>query len=437
MAWAVTAILLFVVILANPLFAQPDTAWVKTYGMLGGEFLSDAVRSQNGGYILGGAHWFYDDQNIIIMKVDANWDLSWMTEIDAGWRCAGTGVSELPNRSIIATGYNMDSTNTHHGYGMMLSAEGDSTWIRPYGGIHSYLNSALSTNEGNAILAGYTAAFAEHGGGDAYLVQIDQDGEIISQNSYGGRGNEEFNTIAACADGGYALAGRSGSFGRGLAFYLVKVDSTGEEEWSNHYYYHDNMDLYCFEVTQTLDGGFAVIGRNIYMRNERMTMDMVAARVNAQGDLFWIRSYGGNGHDEGYAVAQLDDGSFVLGGKTGSFGRNADNVYLVRVDPDGEILWSTYYDTPVLASQDVCNKILVMEDRSYLLAGSTDVMYEDLISKQFALFRATPDTLRINDVKQLDPAYPSLITLDTPYPNPLNSSSTIAYSLSLPSAYLH
>ena len=44
-------------------FAQPDTLWVKTYGIAGGEYLSNAVHSQNGGYLLGGYHAYY--QNLI------------------------------------------------------------------------------------------------------------------------------------------------------------------------------------------------------------------------------------------------------------------------------------------------------------------------------------------------------------------------------------
>ena len=77
--------------------------------------------------------------------------------------------------------------------------------------------------------------------------------------TYGEFGHSEARSVIESSDGGYALAGFTNSFGSGgYDFYLVKVDSSGNEEWSRTYG-EDNTDV-AYSLVQTSDGEYVIAG---------------------------------------------------------------------------------------------------------------------------------------------------------------------------------
>lgn len=57
---------------------------------------------------------------------------------------------------------------------------------------------------------------------------------------------------------------------------------------------------------------------------------------------YFVRYYGGNGNQYGVDMVAMSDGSFVLLG-TDAEREFASNVYLLRVDAEGNVLWETTY----------------------------------------------------------------------------------------------
>ncbi len=64
------------------------------------------------------------------------------------------------------------------------------------------------------------------------------------------------------------------------------------------------------------------------------------------GQLTWQRTYGGFGADEAVAVVATADSGYVMLGSTGSFGSGGGDLYLVRVDSAGSLVWSMTYGGP-------------------------------------------------------------------------------------------
>jgi len=80
---------------------------------------------------------------------------------------------------------------------------------------------------------------------------------LIFSQTYGGSGNDYGESFVQTPDGSYAIAGSTSSFGAGgRDFRLVKVDSSGNEEW-NQTYGGTGWEN-GFEVLQTSDGGYAI-----------------------------------------------------------------------------------------------------------------------------------------------------------------------------------
>ena len=90
-------------------------------------------------------------------------------------------------------------------------------------------------------------------------------------------------------------------------------------------------------VSQTADGGFAVVG----ITSGNNVFDGSLVRFNADGDTLWSHQY-----DLGYFeyledVFQLPDGGFMLGGYAGYAGDN-NGPLIIRTDASGDTLWTRH-----------------------------------------------------------------------------------------------
>jgi len=142
------------------------------------------------------------------------------------------------------------------------TAEGDMQWQQTYGGSDfDGINSVIQTADGGFALAGYTYSYGA-GGMDVWLVRTDARGVPQWQQTYGGSHYDYANAVIKTADGGFALAGCTESFGPGKYYYynawLVKTDADGNVEWQQTYGGSDWDGAN--SVIETADGGFALAG---------------------------------------------------------------------------------------------------------------------------------------------------------------------------------
>ncbi|MBD3234709.1 MAG: hypothetical protein GF315_13370, partial [candidate division Zixibacteria bacterium] len=58
-------------------------------------------------------------------------------------------------------------------------------------------------------------------------------------------------------------------------------------------------------------------------------------------DTLWTRTFGGTDYDYGRAVTQTPDGGFAVAAVTRSFGGSGDDIYLIKLDENGDTLWTS------------------------------------------------------------------------------------------------
>ncbi|MBU2625777.1 MAG: fibronectin type III domain-containing protein [candidate division Zixibacteria bacterium] len=82
----------------------------------------------------------------------------------------------------------------------------------------------------------------------------------------------------------------------------------------------------------------------------------------------WERTYGGPRQELLAKVVLAPDGGYVMAGETSSYGSGYSDVYLVKVDEYGDIVWQTVYGGP---KADDAWDVAVTPDGGYITVGYT------------------------------------------------------------------
>ena len=101
-------------------------------------------------------------------------------------------------------------------------------WAKSYGGAGSDgATSIQQTTDGGYVVAGFTDSFGA-GEEDFWVLKLHGDGTIQWQKTYGGAGSDGAFSIQQTTDGGYVVAGYTGSFGAEEAdFWVLKLAGDG------------------------------------------------------------------------------------------------------------------------------------------------------------------------------------------------------------------
>ncbi|MCK4574490.1 MAG: hypothetical protein KAU36_08965, partial [candidate division Zixibacteria bacterium] len=145
--------------------------------------------------------------------------------------------------------------------------------------------------------------------------------------------------LAIGSDGSIMIAGVTGTYGNHDAL-LVKTDTEGNLLWQKTY--GGAADDYATDITATSDGNFAMCGStSSYGAGEE---DAWLLKLDADGNVLWERTYGGERDDRAKSVVQTSDGGYALIGESCSFARYCPSGYFIKADQEGIEEWyKTFY----------------------------------------------------------------------------------------------
>ncbi|MCX6199822.1 MAG: T9SS type A sorting domain-containing protein [Bacteroidetes bacterium] len=210
--------------------------WQRAYGGTGNEVANSIVQTTDGGYAIAGYAGSYDGD--VTGNHNGGFFDSWVVKLDGTngslqWQKTYGGSRNDGATSIIQTtdgGYAIaGSTNSNDGdvtgnHGLSdfweykLSNTGILQWQNVMGGTgDDYANSIIQTTNGGYEIAGSTNSsdgdltFVGNKGMSDYWVHfVDSNGNYMN-GTYGGTGNEVAYSMIQTTDGGYAIAGSTGS----------------------------------------------------------------------------------------------------------------------------------------------------------------------------------------------------------------------------------
>lgn len=167
--------------------------WEKNYGGSGADFVREIVPSNNGGYTIGAGSWSNDGD---VTGGHGDYDM-WILEIDE---------------------------------------DGELIWAKCYGGTESdQPHSLIKTSSGGNVIVGRTGSndgnvSGNHGNFDSWVIETDQDGNLLWQQCYGGGDFEDARKIFRNLNGNYIIPSWSKSIGG---------DVSGN---------HGELDFWVFEI---------------------------------------------------------------------------------------------------------------------------------------------------------------------------------------------
>ncbi len=347
---------------------DPAATWERAYGSSSSDGAKKII-SINGGYVITG--WTRDtdsgEEDFYLLKIDESGDVIWENAIggdgyDYGW-------------DIVETNGGFTTVGVTRSYGTVFGnmhlistdAAGNQQWHREYGGdVLAEGFGMTAADDGSVVLAGYRRNGLTY---DAYLVRVDQAGNTVWEKPYGGEsGNQIAYSIVSTADGGFAVAGYTDARSAATRdLWILRVDSDGDSLWAKSFG-GENTDA-GYDIARTDDGGFIIAGTT--SSSGAGFNDLYLLKTTADGDSSWAKTLGGADDDYGWSVARAPDGGYIVCGQTKSFGAGGDDVYLVKTDESGNLVWEKTFGG---ANDDRGSSVALTPAGGYIVTGWTKSM---------------------------------------------------------------
>lgn len=328
-------------------------------------------QTSDGGYIIAG----YTDKegfpfrnwDVLLIKVDSLGNIVWTEIYGDSLEDAGSCVRQCKNGDYIVVGV----TYSYYGgnsvsdvFLLKVDLWGDTIWTKTYGGTgwdKGY--SVIESHDGGYIIVGSTTSYGA-GGADIYLLKVDTVGDEVWSRTFGGSSAQVGRSIQETKDGGYIIAGSSiAESPDSDGVFLVKTDSLGNSAWER--FYGDDLSS-AYSIKQTTDRGYIVCGHKADFDNGGWEVWLL--KTDSLGDTIWTKSYGGYSEDWGYSVQQTSDTGYVIAGHTWSYGAGSRDVYLIKTDKIGNVLWARTYGG---SDGDGSRSVQIANDGGYVIVGST------------------------------------------------------------------
>ncbi|MES2590690.1 MAG: T9SS type A sorting domain-containing protein [Bacteroidota bacterium] len=339
----------------------------------------DVLPTSDGGYIIAGmtTNDIFNDTDVYIIKTNSAGETVWTKAYGGSLPDYASCVLKASDNNYFVLGYSQSfGGGDYDTYLLKInSSTGDTLWTKTYG---SYGNEQgkeiIPTSDGNYMIVGYTNGLATSNY-DAYLTKIDLDGNILWSQNYGGTAYEAGNSVKECIDGGFVLIGNTYSYGQGNCdAYVVKTNSTGGQLWTKTYgganfdegiYTYANADgslMFCVRDSSAGAGD----------------IDIRVIKTDANGVDIWNQTYGGDKKDTGKMIQPTSDGGFVIAGHSRSFGWVNPDMWIIKIDTDGDTVWTRHYGG---SDHEHCYSVRQIADGGFIAVGKTESFsnYDEII----------------------------------------------------------
>ncbi len=321
-------------------FINAQTQWQRTIGGTNHDNANCIIQTTDGGYAIAGYTFSYAAgyEDMYIIKCNGSGTIQWTKTIGGSGADIANSIIQTSDGGYAIAGNTYDySSTTADWFIVKIDAGGTIQWVRTINkAAYDYACSIVQTTDGGFAISGVSATGGVFSS-DMLIVKLNSAGNFQWSKTYGGSHDEPAYCIIQTADGGLAFAGYSNSFGPYNVFNIIKTDSSGNILW-NRLIGETGTGSHIYSVIQSSDGSFVLAGE--FTPTGTGNYDMYIVKINSSGTILWTRTVAGSGYDMAYSVTQTTDGGFVLGGYTNSYGSGGYDMYIVKLNSSGSLQWS-------------------------------------------------------------------------------------------------
>ena len=188
-------------------------------------------------------------------------------------------------------------------------------------------------------------------------------GDIVWNKMFGGDAYDEANSVVYTETGELIVAGYTQSYGLGRwgNAYMFKADSDGDSVWTRNFGWEGN-DVFA-DLVKSSDGKFVATGLTDTPNNFE---NIYLVKVDIDGNLQWEKNFGGPQKEVALSLVNADDGGLVITGVTKSFSVGEEDLFIFKTNIDGDSLWFKTYGT---AGNDGGYGISKTSDGGYIITG--------------------------------------------------------------------
>lgn len=204
-----------------------------------------------------------------------------------------------------------------------LIVHGQNFFIKNHSNSSSRTHALLATSDSNYVQAGVTAA------GDMLVYKSNRYGDTLWMKTYGGQESDEAIDIVEATTGGYLVLGNSASFGNGNSDLIaIRMDVQGNEIWTKTY--GDTWNDEAYSSINTSDGGYMITATGT-----NTNADAWLLKIDANGTVQWEKTYTQIELSTGSNIIQTSDNGYMLVGKDG-----ANQMKVIKLTSTGDYDWS-------------------------------------------------------------------------------------------------
>jgi hypothetical protein len=344
--------------------SDPSLIWEKTFGGNGDDRAFYAAKAGGGYVVVGSSTSFVQGKTVACMVMfdgagNQIWNSTFRQEAGAEFRFVQPAAD-----GFLAVGSIFASSGRIYGLVVKVDLQGNPVWnvtLKESEGVNRLFSGVKDASD--FIVAGLTQPDSA-GTSSAWLVKLDQDGNVIWNRSYAESNDTAARAITMTQDGCYAAAGYIDVEGNGnYNFLALKVNSDGSLLWNKTYGGTKSDQAYA--VTSSPDG--CIIAGKTFSFGQGDS-DAWIVKTDLNGTLVWNKTVGGKDYDSPSFIAASPDGGYLVTGTTFSFGNGLRDFWLFKVDDAGKTLWSC---TVGRSGYEEAYAAVYVGNGNYVLAGWT------------------------------------------------------------------
>lgn len=275
--------------------AQGNLIWKKSHGYMSHDHAHKIIQTSDGGYFVVG---FVD--------------------------YAGLGKFSNPNEVMHGVG---------EFYGIKLDSNGNKLWDKYFGGTQNdRVFDVVEANDGGFVMAGYSESndfdvTDNNGSYDYWVVKVNLIGDLVWKKSYGGSELDQAFGIAKNINNTYIITGTSNSMDGNISsnngandIWVINIDDNGKLLWEKSFG-GSGFDT-SNSIRMISNGNFLISGHTRSMDGQitenKGQNDFWAFTISPNGKLLWQKTFGGSSFDFAYDAVELKDKGFVIAGQTES-----------------------------------------------------------------------------------------------------------------------